>query len=266
MLPRKGTIAARRYKGLINARPYRIENDRHVVNENSHLCFATVNCYEELFVMFSEEGQLFDCDNMNKTKMNGTTAVSRYHQPLSYFLSNDIPNIDDHDFPVGANYSATISGYLRIQQDALAAKYSLGLSLGNGNDAIDSQRVIKYFGLKNVDGIYYDKFDRLHIEIPRTGQLHLVCRANLFHVASVETHLNDFISIFGGELPPALGIRADRGPDWGPQNLLNVIFFGRLFLDFNMDVLSLFYLAANNSAFGKIERIWSTVSKWLAGT
>lgn len=87
--PRKGTIAAKKYKSIIHARPFRIENDSHKMSSKSHYCFAQVKIMEELFACYPEEGLLMDCDNMNKIKMNGTTAVSRYHQPKSFFMNTD---------------------------------------------------------------------------------------------------------------------------------------------------------------------------------
>lgn len=263
--PRKGTIAAKRYKGLIKARPFRIENDKRLINDNSHRCFAGVNLNEELFVLFG--GDLLDCDNMNKVKMNGTTAVSRYHQPRSFFVDGDVPQLEDHDFPQGADYSATISGYVRLLHSDLARQYvDKVATLVSSGIPLTSDRLDEILGRSvAIDGVFYDKQKRLHIELPRSGHLFLFIRANLFHTASVETHLNDIISLYEGNVPAALGIRADRGPDWGPQHFLNVVSFGRLFLEYNMDVLSIFYLAAYNSAFGVIERFWSSVANWLAG-
>jgi hypothetical protein len=77
--------------------------------------------------------------------------------------------------------------------------------------------------------------------------------------------VNDIVAIFGGKLPAALGLRTDRGPDWGLQNFVNVVYLGRLFLDFKLDILSLFHFKADNSAFGIIERLWAPVADWLAG-
>lgn len=105
----------------------------------------------------------------------------------------------------------------------------------------------------------------MHFSVPHSGQLHLFNRANKFHEATVQTHCNDLIEIFKNGFSASLCIRADRGPDWGCQNMIVVVFLGRLWMDMKMDALVVAYYAAANSAFGAIERMWATVSKWLAG-
>ncbi|CAB3999111.1 Hypothetical predicted protein [Paramuricea clavata] len=52
-------------------------------------------------------------DDMAKIKV-GAPAVSRYHQILRIFYSSDMPNLNDHDFPV-PNYLLSVSGYLFLE-------------------------------------------------------------------------------------------------------------------------------------------------------
>lgn len=113
--PRKGRIASKRYRGVIQAKVQRIENNKHVMSAKSHYCFSSVKLVQELFVCYFEQGVLIDVDNMNKVKMNGTTAVSRYHQPNAYFHSGDVPQHEDHDFPKGSQALMELSNSLRFQ-------------------------------------------------------------------------------------------------------------------------------------------------------
>lgn len=266
MPPRKNAKSASKYKCLIKARPFRIENDKHNITATSHRCFSTVNAIEELFMCFPSEGRVLDCDNMAKINMNGKTAVSRYHQADSFFLEKDVPKLDPHDFPV-SNYTATVSGYFEVRHDK---EYKRQLSreisgLFQRKMTITKDLLERELGSTQPEVIHYDNRGRMHVDICTTGVLNLFCRANIFHVASIETHVNDLCSIYSGGFPASLAIRADRGPDWGVQNFLNVFMLGRLFIDSKMDVFCLFHFAADNSAFGIIERKWAPTSKWLAG-
>ena len=68
---------------------------------------------EEFVAKFSDEGQFYSCDDMNKLRMGPATAVSRYHQIFRFFSTNDTPNVGDHDFP-NAGYLSVTSGYMAL--------------------------------------------------------------------------------------------------------------------------------------------------------
>jgi hypothetical protein len=177
--PRKNANNASNYKCLIQARPFRIENDRHNITELSHRCFATVNMIEEFFMAFPSEGVLIDADNMSKIKMNGTTAVSRYHQPRSYWMEGDVPKLDAHDFPI-VGYSSTISGYVRLEHKDLNVKKNMELvsKIFQSKAIISDDMLEECVGAKSFSGIYRDKQDRLHLEVPRSGSLFLFLRTS----------------------------------------------------------------------------------------
>jgi hypothetical protein len=177
--PRKNANNASNDKCLIQARPFRIENDRHNITELSHRCFATVNMIEEFFMAFPSEGVLIDADNMSKIKMNGTTAVSRYHQPRSYWMEGDVPKLDAHDFPI-VGYSSTISGYVRLEHKDLNVKKNMELvsKIFQSKAIISDDMLEECVGAKSFSGIYRDKQDRLHLEVPRSGSLFLFLRTS----------------------------------------------------------------------------------------
>lgn len=263
--PRRGTHHAKMFKGLIKARPSRVENNNHKFSEADHRCFTNIKNARELFALFPEEGVLADCDNMAKIQMNGKTAVSRYHQGQGYFLEKDVPKQACHDFPF-SGYTVTCSGYkflTSLEPYQRLRRFSEFVT-SHDIDNLTPEFVQKRFG--DIKGVgYFDKLKRLHVEIPRTGPLYLFNRADFFHTANIQTHCNDLVSIFQRQFPAALCIRADRGSDWNPKFMQPVTYFGRLWADMKMDVLWMVYLTADNSAFGNIEREWSHVSKWLAG-
>ena len=76
--PRKNTVAARRYKGVINAKRGRNDNSYREEHQDSHCLFARVAYRLELAAMFADETAVFSCDDMNKLKV-GAAARSEEH-------------------------------------------------------------------------------------------------------------------------------------------------------------------------------------------
>ena len=114
--PRKGTIAAARYKSLIKARVPGKKNAHREDNIDQHYLFARVAYRREFAQKFLNFCAIFSCDDMNKVKV-GALAVRRYHQIERFFPVDDCPNVPDHDFPV-PGYLLIPSGYMRLLKDA----------------------------------------------------------------------------------------------------------------------------------------------------
>ena len=66
---------------------------------NQHFLFARVAYREEFVLRFENEASFYSCDDMNKIKMGPSPAVSWYHQQNRFFMNDDTPNFNDHDFP-----------------------------------------------------------------------------------------------------------------------------------------------------------------------
>ena len=111
--PRKNSTRAQRYKGLIDARVPGKQNQYREESLNQHFLFARVAYREEFTSMFCKEAQFYSCDDMNKLRMGPATAVSRCHQIYRFFMSNDAPNVGDHDFP-NPGYLLVPSGYMSL--------------------------------------------------------------------------------------------------------------------------------------------------------
>ena len=111
--PRKGTIQAKQFKGLVNVQVPHKQNDA-VLHEHvhHHYCSSLVATVNEMFEHFGE--LRLSCDDKNKINV-GTSAVSRYHQLSSFFLVGSSPNLPDHDFSY-ANSKLIPSGYLVMEK------------------------------------------------------------------------------------------------------------------------------------------------------
>lgn len=138
---------------------------------------------------------MIDADNMNKVKANGTTATSRYHQPRGFFHASDKPQTPDHDFPI-PGYSITTSGYKRLifHDENIKFQASIIGQYLKINPSPTKEELEALLG-DQLSGAYFDSNNRLHISCPRRGPLHLFNRANLFHTANIETHVNDLVKV-----------------------------------------------------------------------
>ena len=125
--PHRGTIASTRYKGLVSARVPGKRNQYREFHQDQHYLFAQVAYRREMTEMFSKECAILSADDMNKIKV-GALAVSRYHQIQRVFLTDESPNVPDHDFPV-PGYLIIPSGYMR-----LINRSSLDSSIIDGED------------------------------------------------------------------------------------------------------------------------------------
>ena len=112
--PRKNSGRAHRYKGLIDAKIPKKRNDYREDSENQHFLFARVKYREEFVAKYEEECCFYSCDDMNKLRLSPSPAVSRYHQQFRFFMQDDQPNLNDHDFP-NPGYLLVPSGYQRLE-------------------------------------------------------------------------------------------------------------------------------------------------------
>lgn len=122
--PRHGTIASKRYKGLVAARvPGKRNQYREDHKDQDYQLFAQVAYRREFSAMFDKESAILSTDDMNKIKV-GALAVSRYHQIDRYFPTEGSPNVPDHDFPI-PGYLIIPSGYMRLLNKQVCASSML---------------------------------------------------------------------------------------------------------------------------------------------
>ena len=112
--PNKGNNASRRYKGLIDARIGFKRNNYREYHEDSHYPFNRNKQRREPCTLMCLDACILSMDDMAKLKV-GAPAVSRYHQIRNIFSTTDMPNLNDHDFPI-PNYLLSVSGYMFLQK------------------------------------------------------------------------------------------------------------------------------------------------------
>ena len=233
--PRKGTNAAARYKGIINARvPHKRNSHRDDKEDGQHNA-SLVRFVMELVANNPNLADLISADD--KAKINvGTLAVSRYHQIRKFFLSHDAPNYDDHDFPDRGS-KITPSGYLIM--DFRSAEVEV------------------------------DKFNRTRTNLARTGELVIVNRAFRFHSSTAESHVNDLFKLHEEKLKqkdkPGLLLITDGGWDFNVKSELVKFYLGRLWRRLEKDFLGSSHYAAGDSALNPVERYWSDTSDGVTG-
>ena len=113
--PRKNSSRFHRYKGLIDAKVAAKRNQYREPGKNQHFLFARVAYREEFVVKHYKEANFYSCDDMNKLRMEPGTVVWRYHQQFQFFMSNDSPNLNDHEFP-NPGYLLVPSGYILMKK------------------------------------------------------------------------------------------------------------------------------------------------------
>ena len=112
-----------------------------------------------------------------------------------------------------------------------------------------------------------DKLHWLHYQVPSTGQLYVVNRAQRFDDETAETHANDLTDIFKRNIGGRTGVclSVDGGSDYSVKSLLTMFYFGRLWRDCELDFLLMGTYAPGDSAYNSIEHAWSPLSACIAG-
>ena len=269
--PRKNTVRASRYKSLVDARVPRKRNNYREENGNQHFLFARVLYREEFVAKFNKECVFLSCDDMNKIKMGPATAVSRYHQQFRFFMTDDSPDFADHDFP-NPGYLITCSGYQILQQkesidvDEVFTDPDLNDFTQHGD--LENQSEIDMENRnENNSEFFFDKIGRKHYQRFTSGPALLTLRACKFVHSTAATHINDLkpiIEALKNEGKGIFFIKVDNGPDWNLLNLVNELYFFRLWRDLGLDVLGIVSYAAKYSAYNNIEHLWSPMSRKLS--
>ena len=270
--PRKNSSRARRYKGLIDVRVPGKRNQYREDSKNQHFLFARVAYREELASKFREECQFYSCDDMNKLRMGPSPAVSRYHQINRFFMTDDTPNLGDHDFP-NPGYLIVPSGYMSLtthDSDEIDTEY-VAHELNDFSDASGASGAeIETENLQppaaNVGNMTKDKLGREHYERLHAGPARIVLRACKFKQSSGQTHANDILPVLAAQVKDGKSVaflKVDNGSDWNLQSVVNSFYFGRLWKESGLDILGIVSYAARYSAYNNIEHLWSPMSKKL---
>lgn len=272
--PRKNTVRAERYKGLVDAKVPGKRNQYRENSANQHFLFARVAYREELCMKFSSEAEFYSADDMNKIRMGPAPAVSRYHSMHRFFMQSDAPNLGDHDFP-NPGYLIATSGYQLQCPVEQSLEVPEEYTAVDGNDWVNDDATTNATGACQPTGVSLnlednqcvDKLGRVHLRRPTYGPALLVLRATKFGSSSGMTHANDFLPVLTAQVKrgkTAAFIKVDNGPDWNVMSIVNEVYFCRLWRESGLDLLGLVSYAARWSAYNNIEHLWSPMSKKLA--
>ena len=274
--PNKKHQASKRYKSSVHVyakKPPKRNDLTSKIHPDFHYTSAQVNFVGELAEMFSDETIALSTDDKNKVHV-GTLAVSRHFSINNIFATNDQPNYPDHDFPY-ANAKLVPAGYLILKSKI---RRSRSLSPPKRNQQADSKRKHRsssappneFSSRRNLRGkIFVDTLGRERIRWPRSGLHNVFLYPSMFHSSTSAMHVCNLKEILQpivfGENKRAVTIICDGGPDWTPKSTPNLINFGRLWRDLNLDILILSSYAPGHSRHNPIERSWAPLSKWLTG-
>ena len=261
--PHRGRRAAAYYKGEVNARRPATRND-FIDGEHKDFQFtcSQVNYLSELAFLFKDECTLISADDKNKVNV-GTLAVSRHIKTHGYFPESKTPNNPDHDFPF-PNSKLTPSGYMILNKQCTRSRSCSPLR----KPRVISRRCCSLSPPAiHKESLCFDKSGRPHIPWPRSGPLHVYIHADRYMNSTSQMHYHHLNDLIKNQIvqKPVLGIICDGGPDWSSKCPANVINYGRLWRDNNLDLLILSSYAPKHSRYNPIEHAWSPLTKWLAG-
>eukprot|EP00111_Clytia_hemisphaerica_P009455 TCONS_00027736-protein len=134
--PRKGTMSSKRYKGFIQARvPPKRNTKEKKEHPDFHFTSVQVKLINELSYLSSDNTLTLSVDNKNKVEV-GIPATSRRSQIRTFYLTEDSPNYNDHDFP-HSNCKLVPAGYQILQHRTFR---SSSVQSRRGNFEIYSKR------------------------------------------------------------------------------------------------------------------------------
>ena len=224
---------AANYKGVVEARVAAKKNTMRKGHPDAHHAASLVRFALEFGALFGDFVDIVAYDDKAKLKV-GSPAVSRYHQMCKFFLENDMPNFQDHDFPDPGSL-ITPSSYLHLKF----------INAGEENDCVGRKR----------------------IKLNRTGALKVVNRAFKFHSSTANSHAADLYEFITERnlSKPGMLIISDGGWDCNVKSDLVFMSNYRLWRKSGKDFLATMHYAPGYSAYNPFERAWSPLSKALSG-
>ena len=112
-----------------------------------------------------------------------------------------------------------------------------------------------------------DTLGREHIPVNRTGDGYVFHASSQTNPSTIESHVNDLLSIFDSDQDlkqHILTIIADDGEDYSLRSTATLHYLGRLWRDLDQYRLHIVKYAPSQSKFNPIERAWSAMTKRLS--
>ena len=181
------------------------------------------------------------------------------------------PNFPDHETP-NPGYLLCCSGYQRLvlnvnQKEVIDPIYTAE----EKNDIVSVDGFVHepsedVHVQSNNENLFKDKLGRTHYVRYMSGPTKLVLRAVKFFSSNAMHHANDMLPLLRSDFERGIGIaflKIDNGGDWNLLNLINELYFCRLWKASKLDVLGIVSYAARYSAYNNIEHTWAPMSKKL---
>ena len=108
--------------------------------------------------------------------------------------------------------------------------------------------------------MFSDALGRDRIRWLRSGALNVCLHASIFHSSTSATHVNlkEILQpIVLGKNKKVVTMICDGDPDWTPKSTPNIVDFGRLWRDLNLDILILTSYAPGHSLLNHIQCTWA---------
>lgn len=110
--PRQNNIASHNYHGIVKARVANKRNNSRQISEGTHWGRSQQKILKE---WHKSNGQLnWTGDDMNIIQV-GRPAVSRYHQQRRFYMADEGPDHEVHDFPT-SELGIKLGGFMALSQ------------------------------------------------------------------------------------------------------------------------------------------------------
>jgi hypothetical protein len=228
------------YKGFINAKRVRIEDDKKECSAQLHENNSMQKLFDEMATYYFDEMVEVNADNKALISFN-EAAVNKRTQPNRLLLDSEVVHYPMHDFP---------------QPEKCIPSSYMVLTPKNSGEA-------QY---------YDDDLGRKRIVKNTAGPSYFFLRSSHYYTVNIETHIND-LSAVRNMYPAkgAMGVFVDCGTDWefhlrsGKSSILNIYEYGRFWLE---NKLTVFFVAAylpENHHQGPIEHSFGPRTNDIAG-
>ena len=214
--PSKNSTRSQRYKSLIDAKFSGKRNQYRKGSANQHFLFARVSYREEFVSKFADECTFFSCDDMNKIKMGPSPAVSRYHQQHRFLMSNNSPNLGDHDF-TNPGYKIVCSEYQSLVKKENVCEeeeyWATDLNDIHGDEALTN--IHPDIPQRSEGQNTFDRVESKHYQRFSSGPVRMVLRAVKFSLSTAEAHTNNLLPLLTVQVKNGKGtafLKVDNGP------------------------------------------------------
>ena len=114
---------------------------------------------------------------------------------------------------------------------------------------------------------FIDKLGGKHFNRVTPGPTRLVLRASIFVKSTAASRANNLLPMLKAHVKDGKSvafIKVDNEPDWNLLNIVNEIYFDRLWRDSGSDIIGIVNYAAKYSVYNNVEYTWCPMSRPLS--